>query len=231
MPGVSCPFPGCTYVGSNRRNLSIHQNKAGHTVLLDNQETTCAQNNDIPVVVDAHLAYVQPPVGAQYSDQQPDRGASEQPTDESSIAEQREDHHAFEHECQRGNGRLVVLGPLIHRHLSTVGGGDQSCSDSEDESCSDDESDDDTDRLTLASHVRGNVTESEEKLLPVLVKLTQQDQDIVLQTLAEISSEPKQVRWKNGLEFRDYLDGQDTQVTVFAGMLGCLSRDLLCPLS
>ncbi|KAK9902778.1 hypothetical protein WJX75_005808 [Coccomyxa subellipsoidea] len=75
--------------------------------------------------------------------------------------------------------------PILHtfslRHLSTVSGGDQSSSDSEDESCSDDESDDDTDRLTLASHVK------------------------------EISSEPKQVRWKNGSEFRDYLDGQDTQ--------------------
>ena len=160
--------------------------------------------------------------GAPCNDQQPDRGASEQPIDESIVAEEREDHHAFEHECQRGNGRLVVLGPLIHRHMLTVGGGVQSSSDSEDESCSDDESDDDTDRLTLASHVKGNITEPEEKLLPILVKLPQQDQDVVLQTLAEISSEPKQVRWKNGSEFRDYLDGKDNQVTVCAGMLGCL---------
>ena len=212
MPEFCCQFPGCSYVGSNRRNLSIHQNKAKHSVVFDPQENVLPnpQDNNIRVTVHAHRAAAEPLLEAPCNDQQSHRG---QQADNGLGTEGGQDQHESEAARQRDHGRLVVLDPSIHRHLLTVERGGPAFSDSEDDSCLDDESDEDADRETIVSHVKGILTQPEEKLLPVLVKLHQPDQDIVLQTVAEISSEPQQLRWKNGLEFREYLDGQDCQVS------------------
>lgn len=165
------------------------------------------------MAVRTHQAVAEPLLEAPCHDQQSNRGASEQPTDNSLDIGGGQNQHESDFACQRDHGRLVVLDFSIHRHLLTVDRGGPASSDSEDESCLDDESDEDADTETLVSHVKGTLIQPEEKLLTVLVRLPQPDQDVVLQTVAEISSEPKQVRWKHGLEFREYLDGQDNQVS------------------
>ena len=153
-------------------------------------------------------------VGEQQGD-----GATEQLIEESAAEEDTgAQHDAVEDPGQRGSSRLVLLDPGLQGHQATIPGNDVSSSDSDSNSCSDDETDDDDDRSTLASHVTGVLTGPEQKLLPILVKLAQPEQNVLLQTVSEVSSEPKQVRWKSGLELRAYLDDHDDQVIMPAAI-------------
>ena len=185
MPEYRCNYRGCEYKGKYPVDVKIHQTLKKHTLLTDSQEAEL-QGAATYMEQDVEMLDGDPELVGDTESNGECIADRVDVIDEEPLEQSDQCHHP---------GRIVQLAPTLHSPALC------DSDPSSDSSSVNSDSDSDDDQAAAAALAPEQLSLAEHKLLPVLLRLSEPQQHIVLQTITDASFKPSDVRWNSGAAF------------------------------